>query len=264
VSINERRCFYQGNLWGKPVAVDVPVVLRGTDAAAAIPKEQDVLQVWFCGVHSDLGGSYPQLQSGLANITLEWMIEETEKAGAQFDEERVRMVMGMPGPGEPTPMTAALAPMYEKPKSHMLHPSLHGIWWMLEFLPHRYYDKDDSSVKKRIPFGAYRKIPRGSLVHPSVRERLKSQVCYRPKNIASEDLVDVSADVGAPPSHHAYLRFEPKVCREYKLRENRFVVFLITAFQFGLGPLCSILVDRADRSACASARDSDVCVEGVA
>jgi hypothetical protein len=233
VSIDERRCFYRDNLYGKPVAVDIPIGLRGTPEGDAIPKVQDVLQVWFSGVHSDVGGSYPQLQSGLANITLEWMIDETKKAHAKFDEERVRMVLGTPGPGEPTPATAALAPMYEKPKSHTLHPSLHGIWWLLELFPHRYYDKDDSSVKKRISLGAYRKIPRGALVHPSVKERLETQACYRPKNIASEDLVNVSADAGAS-SHHAYLRFEAKVCREYMLRENRFVVFLVTALQLGL------------------------------
>jgi len=64
---------------------DVPTALRSTPAGAAIPRVQDVLQVWFSGVHSDVGGSYPQLQSGLANITLEWMIEETKKADAKFD-----------------------------------------------------------------------------------------------------------------------------------------------------------------------------------
>jgi uncharacterized protein (DUF2235 family) len=235
VSIDERRCFYRDNLYGKPVAVDIPIGLRGTPAEAKIPKVQDVLQVWFSGVHSDVGGSYPQLQSGLANITLKWMIEETKKADAHFDEERVRMVLGTPGSGEPTPATAALAPMYEKPKSDMLHPSLHGIWWLLELFSHRYYDKDDSSVRKRISLGAYRKIPTGSLVHPSVRERFETKVCYRPRNIAREDLMDApAAGAGEPSSHDAYLRFEPKKCREYTLRENSVVVFVVTALQLGL------------------------------
>ena len=208
MSIDERRCFYRDNLYGKPVAVDIPVALRGTPAETTIPKMQDVLQVWFSGVHSDVGGSYPQLQSGLANITLKWMIEETKKADAHFDEERVRMVLGTPGPGEPTPATAALTPLYEKPKSDMLHRSLHGIWWLLEIFPHRYYDKDDSSVRKRISLGAYRKIPTGSLVHPSVRERFETNDCYRPRNVASEDLMDASATgAGAPSSPDVYLRF---------------------------------------------------------
>ena len=228
VSIDERRCFYRDNLYGKPVKVDIPVALVGTPEGAAIPEIQDVLQVWFSGVHSDVGGSYKQSESGLANIPLKWMIEETKKAGADFDDERVRMVLGTPGPGEPTPATAELATLYEKPTSDMLHRSLRGIWWLLELFPHRYYDKDDSSVRKRISLGAYRKIPTGSLVHPTVKERFKTQASYRPKNIASEDLMDT------PSSPDGYLRFEPKKRREYTLRENSVVVLLVTALQLGL------------------------------
>ena len=43
--------------------------------------EQDLRQVWFRGVHSDVGGSYPEKQSGLAKIALEWMMVEAERAG---------------------------------------------------------------------------------------------------------------------------------------------------------------------------------------
>jgi uncharacterized protein (DUF2235 family) len=53
VSIDERRCFYRDNLYGEPVKVEVPVALASTPAVATIPEIQDVLQVWFSGVHSD-------------------------------------------------------------------------------------------------------------------------------------------------------------------------------------------------------------------
>jgi hypothetical protein len=215
------------------VEVTGPVVLQGKPAADAIPTKQDLLQVWFAGVHSDVGGSYPQLQSGLANITLQWMIDEARKAGAVFDEPRVRMVLGTPGSGEPTSETAALAPLYEKPKSSTLHHSLHGVWWLLELLPHRYYDKDDSSVKKRIPLGAYRKIPKGSLVHPSVRQRLKNP-CYQPKNVTGDELVDPRSASSSPLDTDVYLHFEPKLCRDYTLRQNWLVVFVVTVLELGL------------------------------
>jgi uncharacterized protein (DUF2235 family) len=248
VSIDERRCFYQDNLWGKSVEVKVPVTLRGTAEAAAMPKEQDLLQVWFAGVHSDVGGSYPQLQSGLANITLQWMIDETRKAGACFDEARVRMVLGIPGPGEPTLETAALSPLYEKPKSFKLHRSLHGIWWLLELFPHRYYDKDDASVRIRTPLGAYRKIPRGSLVHPTVKDRFATHPCYKPKNLTGEELIAVPADAGLPSGTEAYLYFEPKVCREYTIRQNWFVVLVVMVMELGftlyLGSLLAWLAYR--------------------
>ena len=223
VSIDERRCFYQDNLWGKPVPVE------GTT------NVQDLRQVWFAGVHSDVGGSYPQLLSGLANITLKWMIDETRAAGALsdatnpggdvFDEARVRMVLGSPAAGEPTRDLATLSTLYEKPKASPLHRSLCGIWWLLEFLPHRYYDKDDSSVKKRIPLGAYRVIPQDALVHPSVKQRLQTDPCFRPKNVTSEELVAAADD---------YLRFQPTVCRSYAVRGNWLVVFLVSVLELGL------------------------------
>jgi uncharacterized protein (DUF2235 family) len=39
-------------------------------------------QVWFPGVHANVGGGYPQ--QGLSLVTLEWMIKRAEAAGLQF------------------------------------------------------------------------------------------------------------------------------------------------------------------------------------
>src|SRR5262249_53435235 len=36
-------------------------------------------QVWFAGSHSDVGGSYPETESRLSDITLAWMVEEAER-----------------------------------------------------------------------------------------------------------------------------------------------------------------------------------------
>ena len=235
VSIDERRCFYQDNLWGSPVPI----------AGSATQKLQDVRQVWFSGVHSDVGGSYPQRTSGLANITLQWMIEETKAAckgigDTCFDDARVRMVLGTPEPGEPTPANAALASIYETPKVPAeLHKSLTGVWWLLELLPHRYYDKDDSSAKMRIPLGAYRNIPGGSLIHPSVKDRLKTDPCYRPRNITLSEIVDQPTSIVSPPSPGdtpdtvQYLYFEPTVCREHKYRLNPILVFVVKVLELG-------------------------------
>ena len=35
-------------------------------------------QIWFAGNHSDIGGSYPEAESRLSDIALEWMLEETQ------------------------------------------------------------------------------------------------------------------------------------------------------------------------------------------
>ena len=46
---------------------------------------QIVKQLWFPGVHSDVGGGYRE--RGLANVTLHWLIEEAKAAGLRVDQE---------------------------------------------------------------------------------------------------------------------------------------------------------------------------------
>lgn len=45
-------------------------------------KHADAKQIWFAGVHSDVGGGY--VQTGLSDITLQWMIEEAKAQGLCF------------------------------------------------------------------------------------------------------------------------------------------------------------------------------------
>lgn len=52
------------------------------------PREEvDLKQVWFSGVHSDVGGSYKPDEDGtcLADIPMIWMKKEAEKVGLEFE-----------------------------------------------------------------------------------------------------------------------------------------------------------------------------------
>ena len=42
------------------------------------PKDW-LVQVWFAGNHSDIGGSYPETGSRLSDIALQWMIEQARR-----------------------------------------------------------------------------------------------------------------------------------------------------------------------------------------
>lgn len=44
-------------------------------------EPQDALQVWFAGVHADIGGGYLEKESGLSKFPLLWMIHEAIKCG---------------------------------------------------------------------------------------------------------------------------------------------------------------------------------------
>lgn len=48
------------------------------DERKKTPK-QKIVQVWFAGVHSDVGGSY--VERGLSDITLDWMLKYAKKSG---------------------------------------------------------------------------------------------------------------------------------------------------------------------------------------
>ena len=59
---------------------------------------QDVEQVWFAGVHSNVGGGYPDC--GLSDVALEWMMGKAGAIGLEFDEEYVQMAVTCACDGE--------------------------------------------------------------------------------------------------------------------------------------------------------------------
>ncbi len=66
VSIDERRSEFPATLWSGPPA-----------------PGQTIEQVYFTGVHCDVGGGYPE--SGLSDITLGWMMSKAKALGVDFD-----------------------------------------------------------------------------------------------------------------------------------------------------------------------------------
>ncbi|GAB2671792.1 hypothetical protein GCM10027169_36900 [Gordonia jinhuaensis] len=61
-----------------------PAIWSGAPAVG-----QDVKQIWFEGVHSDVGGGYAE--SGLADATLAWMVTQAGDAGLDFDPALLRV-----------------------------------------------------------------------------------------------------------------------------------------------------------------------------
>jgi uncharacterized protein (DUF2235 family) len=59
---------------------------------------QHVEQVWFAGVHSDVGGGYKE--SGLSDITFLWMVERAQRVGLAFDMENLSAGGLSPKPNE--------------------------------------------------------------------------------------------------------------------------------------------------------------------
>jgi uncharacterized protein (DUF2235 family) len=185
VSIDERRAYYRDNLWGDPVSINDP---QWPDELCAQGIQQDIVQVWFPGAHSDVGGSYAQNEAAPANEALRWMIGELQNHGAELCQERVDMVLGKPSG------VYAADEIYTPPpkRDHCIHESLTGIWWILQLFPQQYYDKEDKKIQWRVPYGTPRHIPNGAIIHGSAERRLREtapgQEPYRPRNLKLDQL----------------------------------------------------------------------------
>ena len=93
--------------------------------------------------------------------------------GLRVDRVKVAKVLGKTGQQYP------VAPNLAQP----IHDSLTLCWKLLEILPHGYYDAATKKKRWRIPMGARRTIPPGSVFHESVREKLHVDPTYKPKNL---------------------------------------------------------------------------------
>ncbi len=147
VSIDERRAFFRSHLWRPSPAL----------------KEhgpRDVKQVWFPGVHSDVGGGYPEAESGLSKIALEWMLDQAEASGLQVDPAKRREILGGAGGAYVRPDPTA-----------KMHESLTGWWNLAEFIPKKHFDYATGEERRRPNLYRRRTIPPPWLVHESAFER---------------------------------------------------------------------------------------------
>ena len=162
VSIDERRAFFRQNSFG-----------------ASPDDRQDVQEVWFAGVHSDVGGSYPEPESQLSQIPLRWILCEAELAGLKIDPQAKADILGGASPN--------VAP---DPTTKNQHESLRGWWWIAEFWPKVVHvPTADGKWRKaiRVNCGRRRLIPPSPLVHESVEQRLQDAALgYAPPNLPAQ------------------------------------------------------------------------------
>lgn len=176
VSIDERRAFFRQNLFGTP-----------HDA------QQDIKELWFAGVHSDVGGSYPESESQLSKIALQWMVCEAELAGLRIDQNRKAEILG----GKP-PYVAPDALTKNQ------HESLHGLWWIAELWPKIAHVETSPGVwteHLRMNLARRRWIAPNPVVHASVDQRLADKsLGYLPSNLPSQHLVSDCGIDGVQPA----------------------------------------------------------------
>jgi len=130
LAIDEKRRNFEATLWHQQ---------KGS-------KGQVLEQVWFPGVHSDVGGGYAE--SGLSDAALLWMLEKAESCNLKFD-------------------TINLNPE----ATGTMHESYTGFY------------KLQSPLFRPIGITDPKRGATNESIHPSVVERYRKDPSYRPKNL---------------------------------------------------------------------------------
>jgi uncharacterized protein (DUF2235 family) len=134
VSIDEKRAEYVPTLWD-PLSIQ------------AIQDGNILEQVWFAGVHSDVGGGYPE--TGLSDIALSWMMRKAKSRGLQFDPSSFVLYTGIEA-------------KHALDAAHQSWNPLWGFW------------------KKRT-------VPAGVTIANSVAIRTRYEDTYRPTNLTIDE-----------------------------------------------------------------------------
>ena len=159
---------------------------------------QDIRQVWFAGVHADIGGGYPEKESGLSKYPLLWMIDEAKACGLEVIPANVnQLAWGIQRKGSPY---SYVAPDVKGE----LHTSLRGAWWILEYLPksakYKEWPARQAHFGYYIPDAEPRLIPEGAVIHESVVKRMEAMPSYCPVNLPAKY---EKFPMPTPPGHGA-------------------------------------------------------------
>ncbi|MFL6817506.1 MAG: DUF2235 domain-containing protein [Bradyrhizobium sp.] len=176
IAIDERRRMFRLHPWSEP-----QTFMRNRFSTTHNEEPQDISQVWFAGVHADIGGGYPEKESGISKFPLLWMMDEAEKSGLAMDRRTInQLAWGIQRKGSPFSYVAP--DLTQAP-----HDSMSAGWRMLEYLPksdrYKEWEARQSLLGYYIPNAEPRPIPEGASIHQSVFERIKAVPEYRPVNL---------------------------------------------------------------------------------
>jgi hypothetical protein len=139
LAVDERRGPFKPSIWDKTTGQD------------------RVLQAWFAGVHSNIGGGYPD--AGLSDTALVWMVNRARECGLAISE----IFMSDPERVNGNPLGK-------------LEDSYSAGYKALEYL----------RVKPHLrPIGQHLNV--GEMIHESAIQRMKEDTRYRPENLPGID-----------------------------------------------------------------------------
>ena len=183
LAIDETRRFFRPQFW-----TDGQTYYGNRFKTKNDPPPQDVKQVWFAGTHTDVAGSVPEAESGLAKITLKWMRDELDALSVDALQFRPiiynRYVLGVEDK-----VTKKMQLDIAKPDpTAPLHSQMRKGWFVLEAFPRlksrTRWPNRKSLFGYYIPWAEPRYIPPGATVHPTALQRRDDpDTAYDPPNL---------------------------------------------------------------------------------
>jgi hypothetical protein len=202
LSLDEHRAKYRPNFYHRPTSST-----KSSPGGADETFETDEKEMWFVGVHTDIGGgSTPDSEAhSLANISLRWMMQEIVRAdcGILFDFDAFAQ-WGIPidigrnlNPSTPNHAggngSGTGGPATEISQADGLdvvqpmHDQLVAVpaWWLLEIIPtsYTYQNAENKWVTQwSIHLGRGRYVPQNPIFHESVKLRIQdAKLKYKPR-----------------------------------------------------------------------------------
>lgn len=121
----------------------------------AADDRRDVTEVWFPGTHCDVGGGFPETESGMSKYPLEWMALEAAKAGLLLDAPRLNEVLGRRGGQYAPPSPTARLHLGMRPR----------LWALAEFVPKKHWSFPRQEWEWRANLFRRRTLPDNPVVH---------------------------------------------------------------------------------------------------
>jgi uncharacterized protein (DUF2235 family) len=176
LALDEKRRMFRVAAWSEPQEHKPNPFNKAT-------KPQDIKQVWFPGVHSDIGGGYPESESGLSKIPLIWMLEEAKAAGLRINTAMLNHL----GHGKERKGSNHV---YVPPSATAkMHQSLMGAWKLLEWIPKQVKYREGNRpawLGFYLPRAEPRFVDAGAAIDPSVADRMDKLPDYQPANLPSQ------------------------------------------------------------------------------
>jgi uncharacterized protein (DUF2235 family) len=82
MAIDERRAAFPRAKWGGNYSPE-----------ESLDGVERFVQLWFAGNHSDIGGSYPEDESRLSDIPLQWMVDEATSLPQPIEIDRTKLIL---------------------------------------------------------------------------------------------------------------------------------------------------------------------------